>query len=138
MEDGGHAVEEPMPDTERANGAEAPPETRRPAKAPAIGNVVQSYRDRLQQDPAGTLNSLGVAPVSSSGAQGYRVDSLASSPYLAQTGLQAGDVVLSVNGRPVGDIQQDQAEIDNIVAQGSARLEVQRGTRRFFVTASLK
>ncbi len=99
---------------------------------------MQSYRDRLQQDPTGTLNSLGVAPVSTSGAQGYRVDNLAGSPYLAQTGLQAGDVVLSVNGRPVGDIQSDQAEIDNIVAQGSARLEVQRGTRRFFVTTSLK
>ncbi len=99
---------------------------------------MQGYRDRLQQDPTGTLSALGVAPVSTSGAQGYRVDNLAGSPYLAQTGLQAGDVVLSVNGRPVGDIQSDQAEIDNIVAQGSARLEVQRGTRRFFVTTSLK
>ncbi len=116
--------------------AEAPPST--DASTGALSTVVQSYRDRLQQDPSGTLNSLGVAPVAASGAQGYRVDNLAGSPYLAQTGLQAGDVVLSVNGRPVGDIQSDQAEIDNIVAQGSARLEVQRGTRRFFVTTSLK
>jgi len=105
---------------------------------PTVNSVVQGYRERLQQDPAGTLTSLGVAPVSSSGAQGYRIDNLSAAPYLAQTGLQAGDVVLSVNGRPVGDIQSDQAEIDNIVAQGSARLEVQRGTRRFFVTTSLK
>jgi hypothetical protein len=29
-------------------------------------------------------------------------------------------------------------EIDNVLAQGSARLEVQRGARRFFVTASLR
>ena len=130
------AVEEPMVEPS-VEGGEPPPEASS-GESPAIGNVVQSYRERLQQDPAGTLNSLGVAPVSSSGAKGYRLDSLAGSPYLAQTGLQAGDVVLSVNGRPVGDVQQDQAEIDNIVAQGSARLEVQRGTRRFFVTASLK
>jgi general secretion pathway protein C len=131
------APEEPVPDTSSPEPAQTPPETASGDSA-AIGNVVQSYRDRLQQDPVGTLNSLGVAPVASGGAQGYRVDSLASSPYLAQTGLQPGDVVLSVNGRPVGDIQQDQGQIDNIVAQGSARLEVQRGSRRFFVTASLK
>jgi general secretion pathway protein C len=137
MADASEAVEEP-PAPDNTEAAEAPPDASSGENPAAIGNVVQSYRERLQQDPVGTLNSLGVAPVSSAGAQGYRLDNLANSPYLAQTGLQAGDVVLSVNGRPVGDVQQDQAEIDNIVAQGSARLEVQRGTRRFFVTASLK
>jgi general secretion pathway protein C len=133
---------EAAPDTSYENSEpapEPPPSTDTSSSSSnPLSTVVQSYRDRLQQDPTGTLNALGVAPVSTSGAQGYRVDNLAGSPYLAQTGLQAGDVVLSVNGRPVGDIQSDQAEIDNIVAQGSARLEVQRGTRRFFVTTSLK
>ena len=62
---------------------------------------------------------------------------MTDSPFLSQTGLQPGDVILSVNGRPVGDINRDQKELDNVLAQGSARLEVQRGTRRFFVTASL-
>ncbi len=132
-----------MPETYSEPIVEAPPEAsagsvESSSNAAALTSVVQNYRERLQQDPAGTLSSLGVAPVSTSGAQGYRLDNLAGSPYLAQTGLQAGDVVLSVNGRPVGDVQQDQLQIDNIVAQGSARLEVQRGTRRFFVTASLK
>jgi general secretion pathway protein C len=133
-------MEEPLSEP----GIEAPPEepsdppTTLITPEPTVNSVVQGYRERLQQDPAATLSSLGVAPVSTSGAQGYRIDNLAAAPYLAQTGLQAGDVVLSVNGRPVGDIQSDQAEIDNIVAQGSARLEVQRGSRRFFVTTSLK
>jgi general secretion pathway protein C len=139
--DDGDGMVEPPPETNyETNDApppEAPPSTDTSNPA-SLSTVVQGYRDRLQQDPTGTLSSLGVAPVATSGAQGYRVDNLAGSPYLAQTGLQAGDVVLSVNGRPVGDIQSDQAEIDNIVAQGSARLEVQRGTRRFFVTTSLK
>ncbi len=96
------------------------------------------YRERLTSDPQGTLASLGLSSVNASGSEGYRLGNLAQSPYLAQTGLQPGDVVLSVNGRPVGNVQQDQLEIDNIMAQGSARLEVQRGDRRFFVTASLK
>lgn len=99
---------------------------------------VDSYRERLDQDPQGALAELGIAPVSVDGSQGYRLGNLAQSPYLSQTGLQPGDIVLSVNGSPVGNIQQDRAQIDSILDQGTARLEVQRGTRRFFVTASLK
>jgi len=140
--EGSDPIEQPIPESYAEPAMESPPSPDASAaeatNAASLSSVVQSYRERLQQDPAGTLNSLGVAPVSTSGAQGYRLDNLAGSPYLAQTGLQAGDVVLSVNGRPVGDVQRDQLEIDNIVAQGSARLEVQRGTRRFFVTASMK
>ncbi len=118
------AVPEPTQDG-GATGANAT------SSAASLTNVVQSYRERLQQDPTGTLSALGVAPVSTSGAQGYRLDNLAQSPYLAQTGLQAGDVVLSVNGRPVGDVQQDKQQLDNMLAQGSARLEVQRGDTSF-------
>jgi general secretion pathway protein C len=99
---------------------------------------VDRYRDQLEEDPQGALSDLGIAPVTVDGAEGYRLGNLAQSPYLSQTGLQPGDVVLSVNGAPVGNIKQDRQQIDNILNQGSARLEVQRGTRRFFVTASLK
>ena len=67
-----------------------------------------------------------------------RLDHLAQSPYLRQTGLQPGDVILSINGQPVGDVERDRLELDNVLAQGSARIEVQRGDRRFFITASLK
>ncbi len=102
-------------------------------------DFVASYRERIDADPEGTLKEIGITPVSQGSAQGYRLDSAAaSSPYLSQTGLQPGDVVLSVNGQPVGNIQQDRHQLDNILAEGSARIEVQRGTRRFFVTASLK
>ena len=101
-------------------------------------DMVNQYREILADDPEGALADLGIAPVSPGSAEGYRLDSLsADSPYLRQTGLQPGDVILSVNGQAVGDIQRDQQQIDNVLSQGSARLEVQRGSRRFFVTASL-
>lgn len=101
-------------------------------------DLVSDYRERIDLDPEGALQELGISPVAEGSMQGYRLDSsAASSPYLSQTGLQPGDVVLSVNGQPVGDIQQDRHQIDNILAEGSARIEVQRGTRRFFITASL-
>lgn len=106
--------------------------------SPAPEDMVDTYREKLSDDAAGTLNELGIESVDSSGAAGYRIADTAQSPYLRQTGLQSGDVILSVNGRPVGDIEQDQLEIENIMAQGSARIEVQRGSRRFFITASLK
>ncbi|MGE0625470.1 MAG: type II secretion system protein N [Pseudomonadales bacterium] len=109
------------------------------AAAASPQDFVESYRDRITSDPRGALEDMGISPVTEGAAQGYRLDDVAtSSPYLSQTGLQPGDVVLSVNGQPVGNIEQDRNQIDNILAQGSARIEVQRGTRRFFVTASLK
>jgi general secretion pathway protein C len=102
---------------------------------------LNEYKARLNEDAAGTLAELGIEPVGDAAAEeagGYRIGNLTDSPYLQQTGLQPGDIIHSVNGRAVGNIEQDQLEIDNILAQGSARIEVQRGSRRFFITVSLK
>lgn len=96
--------------------------------------LVDQYRERIAEDAEGTLDELGVESVEGGG---YRIGNVAQNPLLQKTGLQSGDIILSVNGQPVGDIQQDQLELGNIMAQGSARIEVQRGTRRFFITASL-
>ena len=100
--------------------------------------VVDAYRTRLQDNPEQALSDIGLQAVSTSETRGYRVGSLAHAPQLARTGLQAGDVIVSVNGRPVGDVRSDRMEIDNVLAAGVARLEVQRGERRFFVQASLR
>jgi general secretion pathway protein C len=127
--------EEPAPIEEPP--VEQPPDEP-PPQASSAAETLNAYKQQLQQDPAGTLSNLGVSPVAEGAAQGYRLGNLAQSPALAQTGLQPGDVVLSVNGMPVGNIQQDRQQLDSVLAQGSARLEIQRGARRFFVTASLR
>ena len=98
------------------------------------GNTVETYRERFNQDAEGTLEALGFEVVEGGG---YRAEDLSRSPLLRQTGLQAGDVILSINGQNVGDLPQDQLELDNILAQGRARIEVRRGERRFFITATL-
>tara|TARA_A100001037_G_scaffold88314_1_gene80042 strand:+ start:20643 stop:21497 length:855 start_codon:yes stop_codon:yes gene_type:complete len=95
------------------------------------------YRSMMRDKPLQALSRLGVQVVSNRSGAGYRVGELADSSYLSQTGLQPGDIILSINDKPVGDLKQDREEIDSVLAQGKARLEVQRGTRRFFVTASL-
>lgn len=102
------------------------------------GDFLDAYRARLDEDPEGTLSSLGIEPVAPNSSEGYRLANVASNPYLSQAGLQPGDVIVSVNGLPVGDIQSDRQQIDNVIAAGSARIEIVRGSRRFFVTASLR
>jgi len=114
--------------------AAATPAETSTSSAVASADPLTLARERMRTDPAGALQSLGMTPVA---AGGYRIDNLADSPYLGQTGLQTGDVILSVNGRPVGNLGQDRLEVDNIITQGAARIEVQRGSRRFFVTAAL-
>ena len=123
----------PTPSTETASG---PPAV--PRDTANVRSAVDAYRDRLRDHPEQALSDLGLQPVSPSRTQGYRVGSLANAPQLAHTGLQAGDVIVSVNGRPVGDVRRDRMEIDTVLAEGAARLEVQRGERRFFVQASLR
>jgi len=112
----------------------APNATGAPATA---SELVAQYGDQLKEDPEGTLNSVGIEPVSAGDSQGYKLGGLANSPYLRNTGLQSGDVLLSVNGQAVGDIRQDQLRIASLLAEGTARLEIMRGERRFFVTAAL-
>ncbi len=74
-------IEEQIPDmdVEHAPESTAEDSVSDPSSSASLSSVVQSYRERLKQDPATTLNSLGIAPVSPSGAQGYRLN-LASSP----------------------------------------------------------
>ena len=136
-------------DTGRAPAAPGSPESilqpGAPQDAPryerqkeTVRTVVDAYRERLQENPEQTLSTIGLQPVSPSETRGYRVGSLADAPQLAHTGLQTGDVIVSVNGRPVGNVRQDRMEIDSVIDEGAARLEVQRGERRFFVKASLR
>ncbi len=99
--------------------------------------LVERYRERVSDNPEQVLDELAMAPVRSGEAAGYRVGSLANLPYMSQSGLLAGDLILSVNGRPVGDVQADRSAFDDLLASGSVRIEVQRGERRFFVTTSL-
>lgn len=99
--------------------------------------TVNEYRQRLQTEPDNVMRELGVESVSVGDETGLRVDSVASAAELARVGLRSGDVVLSVNGQGVDMLQSNPAEIDQIMDSGSARLEIQRGDRRFFVTTRI-
>ena len=96
--------------------------------------TLEEFTQQFSEDAKGTLGSLGIE---TSDEGGYKIGSSVPSAYLQQTGLQSGDVILSINGQAVGNLQEDQMQFDNVRAQGTARIEVQRGSRRFFVTARI-
>jgi len=102
-----------------------------------LKNFVNEYRDRLESDPAGLLSELGVSAVSEGEASGYRISDELPSQKMLQAGLQEGDMILSVNGTPVGDVRSDSALIDQAMEQRRVRVEIQRDDRRFFLTVPI-
>lgn len=108
------------------------------AQQQSISDIVNSYRDRLDSDPESVLRELGVESVTSGESSGYRVGNQISQRQLLQAGLQAGDVILSVNGRPVGDVMQDRSVLDQAMKAGRVRVEIQRRDRRFFITVPIR
>ena len=85
--------------------------------------ALQQINAQLAQDPDETLEKMGVSRRSEGG---YRIGSTANQPFLAQSGLQPGDVVLSINGRPLGDINVDRLALTNLASAGSVSVELLR------------
>ena len=88
----------------------------------------------LAQDPDATLERLGV---SRNGGGGYRIGNVADNAYLTQSGLQAGDVVLSINGRPLGDINVDRLALTNLANSGSVSVELLRNGQTLTITTRI-
>ena len=145
----------PLPPPRQAPASEAPlasaplvapsaaarePATSAPAERSApVQELARNYERDPRRDPRHALEELGV--VAEDGVSGYTLGAVAERPELSHAGLRRGDRILSVNGRPVGgaesDWRPDGLEIDNLLALGSASLEIQRGQRRFVVTVAL-
>ena len=98
---------------------------------------ISAYQERLDSDPQGVLDELGIVAVSENDSKGYQLDSQISETFLRQAGLRKGDVILSVNSRPVGNISNDKALISQAIAAKRVRVEVQRDSRRFFITVPI-
>ena len=103
----------------------------------ALEESIEVFRNRLEKDPDGTLRAVGLEPVSVDGDTGYRIGQHAASRQLGRTGLQPGDTIVSIDGRPISEMRQSPAAFGNLLSKGSARLEIRRGERRFFLTTSL-
>ena len=90
-------------------------------KAASPDEVIARYRRRIAENPQTVLDDLGVEVT----PEGYRVGP-SPSAGVRQAGLRPGDVVASVNGESVGDVENDRRLFDKIAASGRARLEIVR------------
>ena len=100
--------------------------------------LLARHWEEIERDPAKLLRELGVGTAAGGGAgQGYALGALTERPELNHTGLRSGDKLLSVNGHPVGDPDEDRRRLKDMIAQDSLRLEIQRGERRMFLTVAL-
>jgi general secretion pathway protein C len=97
-------------------------------------DAVSLLRYEVANNPAGALKQLGLETAEN--GSGYKVSS--SGSMLTQLGLQPGDVILSVNGQTLGNLDDDQMLLEQVTSSGQARLEIQRGNRRFVVNHTIK
>jgi general secretion pathway protein C len=97
-------------------------------------DAVSLLRDEVANNPAGALKQLGLE--TSENGSGYKVSN--SGSMLTQLGLQPGDIILSVNGQTLGNLDDDQMLLEQVTNSGQARLEIQRGNRRFVVNHTIK
>ena len=83
------------------------------------------------------MDELGVEPVQTDEGSGYRIGGEISQTMLKQAGLQQGDIVLSVNGQSATSVANDRNLMQQVMESERARVEVQRGERRFYVTVPI-
>lgn len=97
-------------------------------------DAVQLLKDEVSNDPAGALRKMGLE--ASGNGSGYKVSS--SGSMLTQLGLRPGDIILSVNGQALGNLEDDQVLLEEVTNSGQARLEIQRGNGRIVVNHTIK
>ena len=107
------------------------------SEAAAASAAGHSSRDKMLRNPEQAIRDFGFEPVAPGRASGYRVGTNASNSAVASAGLQPGDVVISVNGMPVGVAMNDARLFDQVRSAGRARVEVEREGRRFFLTVPI-
>lgn len=87
-------------------------------------DYISYWRRKIRKNPQAVLKTIGLEPVE----DGYKI-AQKHNRGVRLAGLQAGDLVRSVNGRAVGKPEEDRSAYDQIAAAGHARLEVQRGEK---------
>ncbi|MES2665544.1 MAG: type II secretion system protein N [Pseudomonadota bacterium] len=104
-----------------------------PVTLPEADARIATYRAALNRDPYGFLAGLGL----DAGPQGYVVQDAAATE-LVQAGLRPGDVISTLNGQPVGNIDTDMALFDAIVASGRITLTAERAGKTLTMTFPLR
>lgn len=95
--------------------------------------VIAYYREEILQNPQSVMDRLGLQAT----AAGYLIADTAAAD-VRRAGFQPGDLVTRVNGKAVGDVEQDKIHFDEIAASGRATVEVQRSGQVVTMTFPLR
>lgn len=79
------------------------------------------------------LTAIGLIPT----PEGYVISEQHDSG-VGQAGLRAGDLVKTVNGQAVGNVEQDRQLYDDVAASGMARIEIERDGRTIVMSFPLQ
>lgn len=88
----------------------------------------------LAQQRNMVISQLALEPLRPGSPQGYKVTDKITKDVQNAVGLKPGDVILSVNGLPLGTAQTDQAAMQSFYASGKAEVQVQRGSSTLTLT----
>ncbi len=89
--------------------------------------------ERLEEDPEAALAAIGFR--TDADTAGYVYDG--TNPELSQMNLQPGDIILSINGHELGDVERDREMMQEWGQADSLRLEIERGGTRFSFSVPL-
>ena len=96
-------------------------------------DYIDLWRERIIANPGEVLTAIGLIPT----PDGYVIaEQHDSGVQLA--GLRAGDLVKSVNGQAVGNVEQDRQLYDDVAASGMARIEIERDGRTIVMSFPLQ
>lgn len=96
--------------------------------------VLANFAHDIKDNPDAVLGEFGLKSASGGG---YLVGEGTNADAVRNLGLRPGDVVLSVNGQPLGNVQNDARLVDEVKASGEARVEIRRGSQTFTVNYPL-
>lgn len=100
---------------------------------PDPDTVIAAYRAKIEANPKQVLDDIGLEAT----PDGYRI-AAQHNVGVDRAGLQTGDVVKTVNGQQVGNIETDRDLYDKVAASGRARLEILRGDQKIIMTFPLR
>lgn len=104
------------------------------AGMPPANEMARALREEMSGNPAQTLKEMGLE---SNGGRGYRISD-ASNPMFAALGARPGDLLISVNGRPVGNIESDLAGLEGFLEAETLTIELDRNGKRFSTEVPLR
>lgn len=115
----------------------AKPKPIRPEQIKTRDQFVDAAKQHWGSNPIKALNSIGAVPVSQDGQSlGYRISK--ATPMMKRYGLENGDVIRSVDGIDVGNVNEDGQRLDELFQQDSVSVVIERGSRQIDVTIPLR